>query len=105
MKIIVVDDNPHVLALMQKTLQKFGTVEAFHDAGDAFMRAATDQPDLIVTDFRLKGMDGRELVQGLRARHETEDIAVIMVASKPDIDEELQPLAELVDEFVAKPFF
>jgi CheY-like chemotaxis protein len=105
MKIFVVDDNPHVLALMQQTLDSHGEVEAYGDGADAFARATMSPPDLIVSDFRMKGMDGRVLVESLRARAETREVPVILVAAKADIDEELQTVADQVDEFVTKPFF
>jgi CheY-like chemotaxis protein len=105
MKIIVVDDNPHVLALMQQTLETHGEVEAYHDGADAFARATMSPPDLIVSDFRMKGMDGRALVERLRGRAETKEVPVILVATKADIDEELHAVADQVEEFVPKPFF
>jgi len=105
MKIFVVDDNPHVLALMQQTLDSHGEVEAYSDGADAFARASMAPPDLIVSDFRMKGMDGRTLLERLRARAETREVPVILVASKADIDEELHGVADQVEEFVTKPFF
>ncbi len=69
------------------------------------MGATMAPPDLMVTDFRMKGMDGRALVQALRLRKETREVPVIVVATRNDIDEELQGIADQVDEFVAKPFF
>src|SRR5579863_2235620 len=90
---------------MQRTLEAHGEVEAYHDASDVYQRAMKSPPDLIVADFRMKGMDGRELVTGLRARAETKDIPVILVATKSDIDEELQGIAHQVEEFVPKPFY
>jgi CheY-like chemotaxis protein len=105
MKILVVDDNPHVLALMQRTLETHGEVEAYHACEDVFLRATMAPPDLIVADFRMKGMDGRELVKGLRGRAETKEVPVILVATKADIDEELQGIANQVEEFVVKPFY
>ena len=105
MKILVVDDNAHVLALMQRTLEAHGEIEAYHDGEDAFLRATMAPPDLIVTDFRMKRMDGRALVQALRGRKETREVPVIVVATRSDIEEELQGIADQVEEFVTKPFF
>ena len=104
MKILIVDDNPHVLALMQKTLEPHGEVEAYSDGNDAFMRAAAEAPDLIVSDFRRKGMDGRALVERLRAREETKHVPIILVASKQDIDD-LHQISDQVDDLLTKPFF
>src|SRR5579871_3264216 len=106
MKILIVDDNPHVLALMQHTLESHGEVEAFHNASEALTRTSTEVPDLVVTDYRLKGgMDGRELLESLHARAETREVPVIVVASKADISDELQDISDQVEDFVTKPFF
>ncbi len=105
MKILVVDDNPYVLALMQKSLEPHGEVEAYHDGADALLRAVDSPPDLIISDYRMKGLDGRQLLEKLRARPQTQKIPVILIATKSDIEERLQPVADQVEEFVAKPFF
>ena len=105
MKIFVVDDNPHVLALMERSLAGHGEVQAYQNAGDAFMRAVDSPPDLIVSDYRMKGFNGRELLEKVRGRAETKGVSFILVASKSDIEEQLQGVADQVDEFVSKPFF
>lgn len=105
MKILIVDDNPYVLALMQKSLEQHGEVEAYHDGADALLRAVDAPPDLIISDFRMKGLDGRQLVEKLRARPQTRKIPVILVATKSDIEEKLQSVADQVEDFIPKPFF
>lgn len=90
---------------MQKSLGGHGEVEAYHDAADAFLRAIDSPPDLIVSDYRMKGFNGRELLEKVRGRAETKGIPFILVASKTDIEEQLQGVADQVDEFVSKPFF
>jgi CheY-like chemotaxis protein len=90
---------------MHQTLDAHGEVEAYSDGADAFARAALSPPDLIVSDFRMKGLDGRALVERLRGRAETKEVPVILVASKADIAEELHNVADQVEEFVTKPFF
>jgi CheY-like chemotaxis protein len=104
-KILVADDNPHVLALLQKSLQAHGEVEAFSDGADVLLRATSNPPDLIVTDYRMKAMDGKALVEKLKARSETKQVPIIVIATKADIDEALQPIADQVEEFITKPFF
>src|SRR5258708_8936229 len=53
----------------------------------------------------MKNMDGRALVQRLRGRAETRSVPVILVATKSDIEEELQGISDQVEELVPKPFF
>ena len=105
MKILLVDDNPHVLALMQKSLEAHGEVEAYHDGTEALLRAIDSPPDLIISDYRMTGLDGRQLLEKLRSRAQTKEVPFILVATKADIEERLQPVADQVEDFVAKPFF
>ena len=105
MKIFVVDDNPHVLALMQRTLEPHGEVEAYHDGAEALQRATVAPPDLIISDYRMKGLDGKALLNRIKGYAATKDIPVMLVATRADIDESLQDVAGQVEDFVAKPFF
>lgn len=105
MRIFVVDDNPHVLALMQRSLQPHGEVEAYHDGGEALDRATASPPDLIVTDYRMKGLDGKSLLFRIKGQAQTKDIPVLLVATRADIEESLQDVAGQVEDFITKPFY
>jgi CheY-like chemotaxis protein len=105
MKIFVIDDNPHVLALMQRTLEPHGEVEAYHDGAEALQRATAAPPDLIITDYRMKGLDGKSLLTRIKGHAGTKDVPVLIVATRADIDESLQDVAGQVEDFVVKPFY
>jgi CheY-like chemotaxis protein len=104
-KILIVDDNPMVLEMLRQSLSQFCKVQAINDGADALLKAIEDKPDLIITDYAMKGMDGRQLLQKIKARGATAPIPVIMMASKTDINEKLKPLQDTVEEFIEKPFF
>ena len=61
-------------------------------------------PDLIITDFQMPGLDGRQLYEKLRGREATRNIPFIFVASRGDIEEKLRPLVA-AEDFLPKPFF
>jgi CheY-like chemotaxis protein len=103
-KVLLVDDNPMVLALLQGALAPLASVTTSSDTADALLKAVDDPPDLLVSDYRMPGMDGHQLVERLRSRPKTAGIAVILLASKADISEKLSS-QEPVDDFVEKPFF
>ena len=103
-KVLVVDDNPMVLGMLQKALTPLGIVTVANDAGDALLKAIDDPPDLLVSDYRMPGMDGSQLVAKLKGRAGTAGISVVLLASKSDISEKLSH-HDLVDDFVEKPFF
>src|SRR5215831_19876469 len=103
-KLLLVDDNPMVLAMLQQALSSLARVTTATDAADALLKAVDDPPDLLVSDYRMPGMDGRQLVERLKSRPATANIAVILLATKADISEKLS-VSEPVDDFVEKPFF
>jgi len=61
-------------------------------------------PDLIITDFKMPGLDGRQLYEKLRHREATRNTPFIFVASHGDIEEKLRPLVA-AEDFLTKPFF
>jgi CheY-like chemotaxis protein len=75
------------------------------DGADALLKAVDDPPDLLVSDYRMPGMDGRQLVEKLKSRSNTAGIAVILLATRTDITEKLGMHDHPVDDFVEKPFF
>jgi len=102
-KILLVDDNPMVLGMLQKALAPVGTVASTSDAADALLKAVDDPPDLLVSDYRMPGMDGKQLMEKLKSRPATAGTAVILMASKADISERLAQ--EAVEDHLEKPFF
>jgi CheY-like chemotaxis protein len=58
-----------------------------------------------VSDYRMPGMDGRQLVEKLKSRSNTAGVAVILLATKTDISEKLSSHDHPADDFVEKPFF
>src|SRR5260370_19585581 len=70
------------------------------------MKATGHPPDLIISDFRMPGLDGRQLYEKLRGRESTQKIPFVFVASRGDIEEKLRPaVGGGVEDFVPKPFF
>jgi len=103
-RILVVDDNPMVLAMLQQALTPLGEVSIANDAADAVLKAIETLPDLLITDYRMPGMDGRELLEKLKKRPATAGIAVILMASKTDISERLSA-QDPAEDHLEKPFF
>ncbi len=104
-RVLVVDDNALVRALMVDGLASLGEVVAAEDGADALLRAIDGPPDLIITDYRMSGLDGRQLYEKLRGREQTRHIPFIFIASRGDIEEKLRPMVEGVEDFIPKPFF
>jgi DNA-binding response OmpR family regulator len=104
-KVLLVDDNPMVLEMLRMAVTQFSNVSTLTDGADAMLRAIDDKPDLIIADYTMEAMDGRQLVQKLKSRNATANIPVILMASKTDITEKLKILQDTVEDFIEKPFF
>ena len=103
-KLLLVEDNPMVLGMLQQALSPLATVTSAPDGADALMKAVDDPPDLVVSDYRMPGMDGRQLVEKLKSRPATANFSAVLMASKSDIAERLSQ-QDVADDYLEKPFF
>lgn len=101
----MVDDNPLVRALLVEGLTPLGEVTEAADGADALLKSIDQPPDVIITDYRMPGLDGRQLYDKLRGREQTRHIPFLFLASRGDIEEKLRPLMDGVEDFIPKPFF
>src|SRR5215813_9798403 len=104
LKLLLVDDNPMVLGMLQHALASLARVTTATDAADALLKAVDDAPDLLVCDYRMPGMDGRQLVEKLKSRPATANFSTMLMASKVDISERLST-QDVADDYLEKPFF
>jgi CheY-like chemotaxis protein len=103
-KLLVVEDNPMVLRMLHQALSPLAQVTTATDAADALLKAVDDPPELLVCDYRLPGMDGKQLVEKLKSRPATANFSAVLMASKADISERLSP-QDAADDYLEKPFF
>jgi len=103
-KLLLVDDNPMVLNMLQQALKPLARVVAATDAADALLKAVDDPPDLLVCDYRMPGMDGKQLIEKLKSRPATANFSAVLMASKADIAERLSP-QDAAEDYLEKPFF
>src|ERR1035437_1270236 len=105
-RVLIVDDNPLVRDLMCHGMEPHCQVIAAADGADALLKAIDNPPELIICDFRMPGLDGRQLYEKLRGRENTRNIPFVFVASRGDIEEKLRPaVGGGVEDFISKPFF
>src|SRR5439155_24881142 len=98
-KILLVDDNPMVLGMLRQSLSQLAIVSTATDGADALLKAVDDPPDLLVSDYRMPGMDGRQRVEKLKSRCATAGVSVVLRASKHDISDKLSQ-QDPADDFV-----
>src|ERR1700676_4025971 len=105
-QLLIVDDTPLIRVLMCRGIEPHCAVISAADGADALLKSIDNPHDLIISDFRMPGLDGRQLYEKLRGRENTRNIPFIFVASCGDIEEKLRPsVGNGVEEFIPKPFF
>src|SRR5258705_6574585 len=103
-KLLLADDNPLVRDLIVSGLETFCEVEIASDGADALLKVIDSPPDVILCDYKMPGLNGRQLFEKLRGRESTRHIPFLFMASRPDIEERLRPLVDGVEDFISKPF-
>src|SRR5438046_10655293 len=93
-RLVLVEDNALVGELTVKGLEPFCEVEISTDGADALLKVVDAPPDVILCDYKMPGLDGRQLFEKLRARQSTRHIPFLFMASRPDIEERLRPLVD-----------
>src|SRR3977135_2264308 len=93
-KLLLAEDNPLVRELIVKGLEPFCEVETSKDGADALIKVIDDPPDVILCDYKMPGLDGRQLFEKLRGREATKHIPFLFMASRPDIEEQLVALVQ-----------
>lgn len=103
-KLLLAEDNPLVRDLISKGLEPFCEVMVAPDGADALLKVIDEPPDVILCDYNMPGLNGRQLFEKLRGREATRHIPFLFMASRGDIEERLRPLIDGVEDFIAKPF-
>ncbi len=104
-KILVVDDEPTIVRLMEFILARQGHEMIVAVNGEeALEKIKTHQPDLVLLDIMMPRIDGYEVAQKLRADPQTAALPIIMLSAKAQ-DEDIRRGVEVgVDEYITKPF-
>lgn len=101
-KILVVDDEAHIVELARLYLSREGyEVEGVGDGAQALTRFGQLKPDLVVLDIMLPGMDGWEVLKRLRAKRDT---PVLFLTAMDELEERVKGLELGADDYLVKPF-
>ncbi len=104
-KILAVDDEKHIVRLVQVNLERAGyEVVTANDGKEALQKVAEENPDLVVLDVMMPYMDGFEVLQNLRRNPATRDIPVIMLTAKAQDADVFKGWQSGVDCYLTKPF-
>lgn len=104
-RILVVDDEPDIVALVVYHLAKSGyRVSSAATGTDAIALAKRDRPSLIVLDLMLPGMSGFDVLAKLREEEATAGIAVLMLTARKEEPDRIRGLELGADDYLTKPF-
>ena len=103
--ILIVDDEPIGRQLIDAILYKEGYNLEFAENGkEAFEKAKSLNPDLILMDVMMPEIDGFEVCQMLRSDQEMVNVPIILVTALDDIDSRIRGLEAGADDYISKPF-
>jgi len=104
-RVLIVEDEEPLVEILRYNLEAEGyAVESCRRGDDAEIRLREHVPDLLLLDWMLPGVPGIELCRRLRARPETERLAIVMLTARGEEAERIRGLATGADDYVTKPF-
>lgn len=104
-KILVVDDDPALLQMIERILSEVGEVKCASDGLDALRVIQSGfAPDIVVTDVMMPRMDGLKLCQQIKKMPETADVPVIILTAKGHPKDVVAGINAGVRHYVTKPF-
>ncbi|MDH5357989.1 MAG: phosphate regulon transcriptional regulator PhoB [Gammaproteobacteria bacterium] len=103
--ILVIEDDAAIRDMLCFSLRHSGfSCESVSDGEQGLKWLGEQQPDMILLDWMLPGIDGIEFIRRLRANEYLADIPVIMLTAKGESEDKVQGLSVGADDYVNKPF-
>jgi DNA-binding response OmpR family regulator len=105
-QLLLVDGDPRSVRVLEVSLKNAGfNVTTASDGADALAKLEYAAPDLILTDTRLPGIDGYEMVRKLKAQPEHAAIPIVFLTSQKSIEDKIRGLELGVEDYLIKPIF
>lgn len=104
-QILIVDDQPDNLLILEDLLSELYTVHAANNGEQALERLARgERPDLLLLDVMMPGLDGFEVCRRIKSSQELADIPVLLLTSLESPDDEEYGLSIGAEDFIQKPY-
>jgi two-component system KDP operon response regulator KdpE len=101
-RVLLVDDEPQILRALAINLKALGyEIDAAQTGEEALQKAATRRPDAVILDLGLPGIDGVDVIRGLRG---WSDVPIIVLTVREAERDKIQALDAGADDYVTKPF-
>lgn len=105
LKVLVIDDETNIIEFIKLGLGYEGfQVESASDGPQGLAAAQRVDPDIVVLDLMLPGMDGLEVCRRLRTNPTTQDVPVLMLTAKDEVRDRVIGLETGADDYLVKPF-
>ena len=102
MNILVVDDDPEIVSFLKRGLVYEGyTVETASNGLEALTRVREREPDMVILDIMMPGIDGTEVSKRLRAAG---NVPILMLTAKGTVADKVAGLDSGADDYLVKPF-
>lgn len=103
-KILVVDDEAHVIRILRLALERAGyLVQTANDGNEALAVMADFAPDVLISDIQMAGMDGRELCRTARQRYPQRRFLILVMTSMTAVEERTWARDLADTDFLEKP--
>src|SRR5437764_14693180 len=100
--VMIVDDEPQIIEFLGMGFEYEGFCVGIARTGpEALQAVAAQQPDMVILDVMLPGLNGLEVAQRIRKAHDT---CIIMLTAKEDVEDRVAGLDVGADDYVTKPF-
>lgn len=104
-KVLIVDDEEHIVELLSFNIQNAGyRVLTASDGLEAIKIAKQEKPQLILLDLMLPGLDGLDVCKEIKMSRETKNISIIILTAKGEELDKVLGLELGADDYITKPF-
>jgi two-component system chemotaxis response regulator CheY len=105
-RILFVDDSPTMRRIIANTLNKIG-IEQYDQAEnglDALEKLHEEKYDLLLTDWNMPEMNGKELIEFIRGQEHLKDLPILMITTRGMEEDVLTAIRAGVNGYIVKPF-
>lgn len=104
-KILIVEDEVDIATLISFNLERAGyEVDMVHDGREGLEKILKEQPDLVILDLMLPGMDGHAVLKEMQRDTRSHAIPVLMLTAKGQTEDRIRGLESGADDYLTKPF-
>lgn len=102
--ILLIDDDDEIRSYLEEKLSESYKISVSDNGTSGLQKALKELPDLIISDIRMPGLDGYQIVKRLKTNPNTNHIPIILLTAKNELDDRIAALDQGADAYIPKPF-